>query len=310
MWTEAQDLNIVRTALDTVFFQEFEYDSSDPMIATAQDGELFKVIDIDRQAYIGETNAPVGLFAVIGEVASVPADIPVTKTKYTVPVLDFAKKIVISKDLFDDNQHDVWAENVREMGRMARVSQDDHAFALFRTAFTTSVAQSDGVAMCSAAHVLVKNGAAASNLVTGALNSANLNSAMVSLREQVNQAGVILGSAPAYLLVPAALWKTALEETDSALIADNGNNAINVWRSAFGFKVKCTPYLGAASGGSDTAWFLLTKFHGIRRLVRQGIETALTPWSFSDNRTYTYQANFREEVYCADWAGLVGSTGL
>jgi len=111
------------------------------------------------------------------------------------------------------------------------------------------------------------------------------------------------------LLVPQALFKLATELTDSALIADTANNAINVYRSAYGFKVYSSPQLGAAAGGSDTAWFLLTKNHSVSRLIRQGLQTALTPWQFSDNRTYTYQANYRENYFVPDYAGLVGSTG-
>ncbi len=74
--------------------------------------------------------------------------------------------------------------------------------------------------------------------------------------------------------------------------------------------MKSSPYLGAAAGGSDTAWFMLTRNHSVSRLVRQGIETALRPWQYSNNRTYLYQGNFREEVYVPDYSGAVGSTGL
>jgi hypothetical protein len=68
--------------------------------------------------------------------------------------------------------------------------------------------------------------------------------------------------------------------------------------------------LGAAAGGSDTAWYLLSDNHSVTRLVRQGIQTALRSWEYSNNRTYLYQANFREEVYSPDYIGCVGSTGV
>lgn len=103
MFTENQNFDIVRTALDTVFFQEFAYDAAEPGIATANTGDLFKVVNTEHQAYIGEVNKPVGLFDIIGEVQQVPTDVPRVANKYTIPVLDFAKRIVISKDLFDDN---------------------------------------------------------------------------------------------------------------------------------------------------------------------------------------------------------------
>jgi len=137
-----------------------------------------------------------------------------------------------------------------------------------------------------------------------------LNNAIVNLAEQKNQAGVIKGQMPSVLLVPPKLIKTALEYTDSALAADSATNNLNVWRSAYGFTVVSNPYIGAAAGGSDTAWFLLARNHAVTRVVRQGVETFLRPWGYSNNRTYLYQANFREEVKVADYIGVVGSTGL
>jgi hypothetical protein len=124
-----------------------------------------------------------------------------------------------------------------------------------------------------------------------------------------DQAGVIRGSTPATLLVPPALWKHAREITDSALIADSGNNNVNVYRSALGITVWTSHWLGAVAGGSDTAWFLLAKRHGFTRLIRQGLETALTDWRYSNNLTYRYQANFRENYFAADYCGSYGSTG-
>lgn len=308
MFTEAQNFAIVQTELDTVFFQAFQYDSSTPGIATANTGSIFKPLTIDRAAYIGEVNKATGLWPIIGEVQTVPLTTPKVTNKYTILIKDFASGIDISKDLYDDNMHGVWAADVRDFALKARVTQDDHAFSLWRNAFTTTLT-ADGVAFISSAHPLI-GGGTTSNLVTGALSTTTLNNAIVALREQVDQSGVILGGVPSILLVPAKLFKLAIEITQSALISDSGNNAINVYRSAYGFTVWSSPYLGAASGGSDTAWFLLTPQHSVSRVIRQGIETALRPWQYSNNRTYFYQGNFREEVFVPDYAGVVGSTGV
>lgn len=308
MFTEAQNFAIVQTELDTVYFQQFEYDSSTPGIATANTGMLFKPINIDRAAYIGEVNKATGLYPIIGEVQTVPLTTPKVTNKYTILVKDFASGIEISKDLYDDNMHGVWAADVRDFALKARVTQDDNAFKIFRNAFTTTLT-ADGVAFISASHVLI-GGGTTSNLISGALSPTTLNNGIVALRTQKDQSGVILGGVPTILLVPPALLKLALEITDSALIADTGNNAINVFRSAYGITVYSSPYLSAAAGGSDTAWFLLTPQHSVSRLIRQGVETALRPWQFSNNRTYFYQANFREEVFVPDYSGAVGSTGV
>lgn len=202
----------------------------------------------------------------------------------------------------------VWARTVTDLALKARVSQDQNAFKIFRGGFTTTLT-ADGVALFSASHTLI-GGGTVSNLISGALSVATINLGIIALAEQKDQAGVLLGQQPAVLLVPPALIKKAIEYTDSALIADLANNNINVYRSAYGFRVFSNPYLGAAAGGSDTAWFMLARNHGIKRIIRQGIETFLRPWGYSNNRTYFYQANFREEVVAYDYVGAVGSTGL
>ena len=294
--------------MDTVFFQTFEYDSSTPGIATANTGVIFKPLSTEHAAYIGEINKATGLWPVIGEVQTVPLTTPKVANKYTILIKDFASGIEISKDLYDDNMHGVWAADVRDFALKARVTQDDNAFALFRGAFTTTLT-ADGATFISATHTLI-GGGTTSNLISGALSTTTLNTAIVRLRQQVDQSGVILGGVPTILLVPSALFKLATEITDSALVSDTGNNAINVYRSAYGITVYSSPYLSAAAGGSDTAWFLMTPQHSVTRVVRQGIETALRPWQYSNNRTYFYQGNFREAVFVPDYAGAVGSTGL
>lgn len=308
MFTEAQNFAIVQTELDSVFYQEFNYEDSNPVMTTSRNGMIFKEISIDRAAYIEEVYKGSGLFPIVGEVQAVPLSTPHVANKLTTYIKDFAQGIELSKDLFDDNMFGVWARSVSDLALKARVSQDQNAFKIFRGAFTTTLT-ADGEPLIDSAHPLI-GGGTTSNLVTGALSPSTLNNAIVALAQQVDQAGVILGQQPAVLLVPPALIKHALEITDSALIADVANNNINVYRSAYGFRVYSSPYIGAAAGGSDTAWFLMARNHGIKRIVRQGIETALRSWQMSNNRTYFYQANFREEVVATDYAGIVGSTGL
>ena len=178
---------------------------------------------------------------------------------------------------------------------------------IFRGAFTTTITP-DGVSLINAAHPLIKGGTV-SNLITGALTPTTLETALVALREQKDQAGIIVGSQGKYLVVAPAKFLEDTRITQSVLVSDTANNAVNVFRSIMGIEVFTSPYLGAAAGGSDTAWFLLSQFHGIKRVVRQGVQTALVSWEYSTNRSYKYQGNFREEVFAADYAGIVGSQG-
>lgn len=307
MFTEAQNFSIVQTELDKVFFQRFDYDDSFPGVAHATTASIFKPQETTHAAWIQSINKGSGLFPAIGETQTVPLSTPHVTNKQTTQISTFAQGIDISKQLFDDNMHGVWAEDVRDFADQAMNTQDYQAFALFRLGFTTALT-ADGSAIFST-HTLI-GGGTQSNAGTAALTPTSLNTAVVNLIEQKNQAGVIMGNAPAVLLVPPALWKHAREITDSALIADLANNNINVYRSALGITVWTSNWLGAAAGGSDTAWFLLAKNHGFTRLIRQGLETALTDWRYSNNLTYRYQANYREAYFCADYAGSYGSTGV
>lgn len=306
MFTEAQNFSIVQTELDKVFFQQFDYDETFPGVAHATTAEIFKPQETTHAAWIQSINKGSGLFPAIGETATVPLSTPHVTNKQTTQILTFAQGIDISKQLFDDNMHGVWAADVADFALQARNTQDYTAFSLFRLGFTTALT-ADGSAIFST-HTLI-GGGTQSNAGTAALTPTSLNTGLVNLVEQKNQAGVVSGSTPAVLLVPPALWKHAREITDSALIADLANNNINVYRSALGITVWTSHWLGAVAGGSDTAWFLLAKRHGFTRLIRQGLETALTPWQYSNNLTYRYQANFRENYFCADYAGSYGSTG-
>ena len=304
MFTEQQNLAIVRTELDSVFFQEFEYDSGEPGIATANTAALFKPLNTTHAQYIEEVFMGGGLWNKVGEVQTVPTQTPKVANKLTTSVLDFADGRELSKNLFDDNMHGVWAQVVKDFALMARVSQDQNAFSFWNNSFTTSLT-ADGSAVC-ASHTLI-NGQTYSNVSTGtALTEPNLQTAINKLRIQPNQAGVVLGNVPAYLLAPPALFKKAIQLTESALIPDVSDNNINVYRSAYGITVFTSPYLDATAGGSDTSWWLLARNHHVTRLIRQGIETSLRPWEYSNNRTYFYQGSFREAVYCADYIGIYG----
>jgi len=308
MFTEAQNFSIVQTELDKVFFQQFDYDSTFPGVAHATTAEIFMPQETTHAAWIQSINKGSGLFPAIGETATVPLSTPHVTNKQTTQILTFAQGIDISKQLFDDNMHGVWAADVADFAQKAQDTQDYTAFGLFRNGFTTALT-ADGVSIFNSAHPLI-GGGTQSNTGTAALTPSSLNTAVVNLIEQKDQSAVIRGSSPAVLLVPPALWKHAREITDSALIADVANNNINVYRSALGITVWTSHWLGVVAGGSDTAWFLLAKRHGFTRLIRQGLETALTDWRYSTNLTYKYQANFRENYFCADYAGSYGSTGV
>lgn len=318
MFTETQNLGLVETQLDEVFRQNYEA-SLPPSYATAMTAEVFKVTDTTHAAYIGTIHKGPGLFSKIGEVQAVPSYVAKIANKWTVTIADFAEGIEISKNLFDDDMHNEWESQVAELAIMARRTQDYNAFRIFRAAFTTTLT-ADGSAFIGS-HTLIGGGTTSNQIltanITGAtstvLTSSAFNVAMTTLAQMKSQSNVPLQCVGDILLVPPALFITARQIAVSALVPENGNNAVNLFSMDYSIKVLQSVFLGSASPdglGSDTAWFVLdSKRHAVRRFVRQGIQTALRDWTMSNNRTYYYQANFREEVFCPDYVGAVGALG-
>ena len=306
MFTEAQNFAIVQTELDSVFYQEFDYENAGPGLATANTEAIFKQTTIDRAAYIEEVFKGSPLFSIVGEASAVPLSTPKVANKLTTYIKDFAQGIELSKDLFDDNMHGVWSRAVADLAIKAKQTMNDNAFKIFRGAITTTLT-ADGYSLGNAAHPLIGGGTISNVNSSSSLSDTTLNTAIIQIQTQKDQTGTIMGNMPAVLLVPPALFKTALQLTDSALVADTSaaQNAINVYRSAYGITVYQSPFLSAAAGGSDTMWFLLARNHGVTRIVRQGLQTALRSWEMSNNRSYFYQANFREEVKVADYVGVI-----
>src|ERR1700749_2177505 len=185
MFTEAQNFSIVQTELDKVFFQQFDYDETFPGVAHATTAEIFKPQDTTHAAWIQSINKGSGLFPQVGETGTVPLSTPHVTNKQTTAIATFAEGIDISKQLFDDNMHGVWAEDVRDFAEKAKDTQDYNAFALFRNGFTTALT-ADGVSIFNAAHPLI-GGGTQSNTASGAgsaLPPDSLNTALVNLVEQ------------------------------------------------------------------------------------------------------------------------------
>ena len=298
--------DVVKTTLDAVVFQEFEAEPG-PQIASATDTLCFQQGNATNAAKILESYKGVGLWGTRAEQADVPSSTPSVGDKKTFSVLNYANSVDITKNFFDDEMFDVVGNMMREFGDKARITQDDNAMGIFRNSFTTELT-ADGVALFSNSHVNL-NGDTVDNLETAALTESQLNVMLVKMMEQVDQAGVVRGHMAQTLLVPPALFKTAVEITDSVLRSGTDFNDINIYSAKYNLIVKQSPYLGAAAGGSDTAYFLLAKNHQIHRFVRQELVTSLINWDLQRNNNYIYKGEFRETLGALTYEGAVGSNG-
>ncbi len=306
--TSALSPNVVRTALDEVFNAEFNYDGL-PGLATARDPLVFVQDSADKAAVIVEQFMGVGYFATRAETADLAQASPRVGNQKTFSVLNYAKEVDISKNLLDDDQHTVVQKMIKSFARSARMSQDRNAFNQYNLGFTT-VLTNDSVALFSNSHITL-NGDTVDNLETGAFSEATLNTAFNSLIGQLTQDGTLGGHTPACLLVPPALFKQATEITKSELRAATADNDLNYYSQIYpGLQVKQSPFLSTAQGGSNTAYFLLSRDHSMYRWIRQAIRTDLIPFQYSRNNSYVYKAEYREVVGPISYEGMVGSTGV
>lgn len=305
--TEALNPTVVKTELDTIFVQEYEYPVG-PGVATAETPEIFKQMTVDNSAHIEAVlSGGGGFWQLKGEEAPVAQASPRVANKVTYTVSTYANSLQISKEFFDDNMHNTYGEMVRKFATNARSTRDKNAFAIYRNAFTTTTT-ADGVAWFSASHTTIADGTV-SNLTTGALTPTTLNAAIVLMLEMKSQDGVVMGEQPSYLLVAPAGFKNAMEITGSELVNNSANNAVNVYSSVYGIKVFQSPYLGANVGGSDTAWYLLGRNHAATRYLRQEVTTDLVDYIYSTINNYIYKGMFREVYGVTDYVASVASLG-
>lgn len=286
--------------------QTFSGDSH-PGYVTAESGRVFNQDTADSSAVIMDLFKGSGAWETRAEEQDVPMGTPRIANTKTFTVVNFSKSIDIPKNFFDDNKHGSYEKMVSNFGRRATTTRDRNAFGVYRNGFTTTLT-ADGGALFADSHTNL-NGDTVDNKLTAALSESSLNTAIVMLVEMKSQDGEIDGFLPQVLLVPPALFKLACEITESEYRSGTANNDENVYSTKYGISVATSRFLGAAAGGSDTAWFLLSGNHSINRWVRQGIETALIDWRFQRNNNYIYKGEYREVTGAMSYEGCVGSTG-
>lgn len=295
--------NDVKTALDAIVKQEFEYGAA-PDFAGAGDPLIFRQETTDRQAVIQEVFKGVGLWTPKAESADADsADAAIGQQKIST-VVTYAKTQAISKNFFDDDQHAVVKMMMEDFGDTARLSIDSQAMQIFNNGFTTQKT-ADDQPLFSASHKN-QNGDIVSNLISGALTPETLEDAFVALETQLAQDGTTRGHQPAVLLVHPANFKNAVEITGSVQLANTADNNVNWVSSKYGgMVIKKSPYLT-----STTAWFVLGRKHNIIRYKRQGLVTFLRDWTMSNKFEYVYGGEFREVFDTLTYDAAVGSTGV
>lgn len=307
MASNALNPSVVRTELDEVFFMEWDKEM-EPGYGTVETPALFnqqtsnKAVE-QRSVFVGT-----GYFEETGESQNIPSANSIIKDKVTYTHVKFSKGEEISKEFFDDDQHDDIDKIVRSLAQRGRQTQNLKGFSVYRNAFNNAFPGGDGVSLVNALHPT--NIGVATNALTDKLTPDSLNDAIVLLQTQQDKDGVIMGCVPKTLLVAPFNWKRACEIVESEWLADTANNNKNMYSSKYNISVYQNPFVGSGDGVTNQdAWFLLSDYHSVNRIVREPLTTNMIDWRESRNMQYFYSAHYRESVGFDAWMGLVGSDG-
>lgn len=267
--------------------------------------EIFKSYSSDKAVETFLTTGGLGYFTEKGEGDTYSRDGLAQRYKTQIENVSYGKSVVVTKEMYDDEQYPVMEQHVSELGRLAAATMDQKASVILKSGF--SLVGADGVALFSASHPL-QNGSTQSNLATGALSTTTLNTAILKLRSMTNEQGVLLGYSADTLIVSPALAKLAEEIVNSPLASNTPNNDKNVYLG--NLKIIVWDQLSAAQGGSDTAWYVMDSManNGLVFIDREPVASS----SYIEDATddMVFKARFRCGVGFIDYKNIVGSTGL
>jgi len=295
----------IELGLNEVFYDNYNM-VLPPMYAKLSD--IFMEESSKKRAEYDLEMRGVGRFRTKGEEEDIFEDFIKEKYKTTFVHVTYADSVPVTKEYIEDELYNIVKTLVGELGDSARDTQYFNAFSVFRNAFSSSYLGADSKPLCATDHPRDWGGTL-NNKMTDKLSSQTLDEMIVRMAEQTSHAGKLITNVPATLLVPPARFKQAVELTEAELQAGTANNDPNIFSAKYNIAVKMSPYIGAAMGGSDDAFFLLAKRHKVKRFIRVPTQTWMTPWDLSRKTVTYYNARYRESVGWSAPIGIIGSDG-
>lgn len=303
-----------KTAIDGVMYEEYSREQQ-PGYLRASDDFFFKQSTTEgKTAFIWDEDSNVGSFQETGEQEEILNTDTLIGNQKTKNSQKFTKQVPISDEAFRADQHGKRARIGMQVGDRARVTQDSKSILnTYGDAFAGSVNTTpDGQALASNSHTTLKN-VTVDNLETGALTPDNLWTATVSLAAQKGQDGDAGSHVFEGLVVPFLLFKTARETLNSTLVANSGENNVNVFDTDYGqVRIGASIFLGSAynaASNANTSYHLVSRNHMIQRKVFYGLSTVMISPENTANDSWLYRAKFHEASFPGSWTGYLGSNG-
>lgn len=223
----------------------------------------------------------------------------------------FTKGFMISRELNDDEKYGQMKKMAKALARAGRAKVEKDAITVLTKGFKDDEGAfkgRDGKELFHDQHPLVDSEKTCSNLMTGALNEANLKKAIQMMASQLDEAGNLIQMKATKLIVPPALEDTALRLLHSSQLPGTELNDTNEYLKNR-LQVVVMDYLGATAGGSDTAWFLQDGTrHELNFFWR--VKPEFKNEEDFDTFVAKYRGYMRYSYGFSDWRGMVGSKGL
>lgn len=304
----------VQTAIDGVMWEEYQREQQ-PQYLGAEDGMFFHSGGINTVSFIFDEDSNVGMFEETGEQGQIIRTNTRIGNQTTAKVVKYMKSIPISYEAFKADQVGKRNRIGAQVGDRARLTKDYNAVLnTYGDAFAGAVSTTpDGQPAASNSHVLLGTGATLDNLETGALAPDALWTAVTSLANQAGQDGDPGSYAFEGLVVPFNLYKTAKEVMGSVLVANSGENNVNIFDTDFGtVAIRASVFLTSTWNGAAnaaTSYHLLSRNHQVTRKVFAELNTDLIEPRYSDTDSWEHRSRFVEVAFWGSWNGYVGSNG-
>ena len=265
-----------------------------------------KLYHVDTSEKDSEKDSAVsgfGYAVVTGEGGPIDYEDPVLGFNVTYVHLKYSKGFKVSREMYEDDLYGIMNKRPAALGRAMRRTAENQAALVFIRAFSTTYLGGDSKPLCSVTHTRADGGTAQSNAsaTSIAFGEANLETAILAVRGQLDDKGMIIDVMPKVLLVPIALRKTAHLVVDSPLRQGTADNDANVYQNAF--EIIDWIYLT-----STTGWFLIDpQVHEMTWFWRRKPEFKND--ELFDTEYAVYKSTMRLSRGWSDWRGVWGSQG-
>lgn len=278
----------------------------------SQIGKLFNVQSSDK-AYEKDTSVSgLGKLAQKPEGDAIVYEAPVNGYPVVYTHLTFGKGEAITYEMYEDDQYNVMKKAPKRLALAKARTREQFGADILNGGFTYGGGGSalfnggDGKALFATDHPL-KAGGTQSNYTTADLDEDAIETGIVTMRATKDNKGELQMVQPDTLVVAPALEKEARILLESQQRTGTGNNDINPYKGRLNLVV--WDFLGAAAGGSDTAWFLVDSSQDSLNWFNRDDRGLEGPEYDFDTKTAKWSVVARWSAGFSDWRGIYGSKG-